>query len=359
MVSLSEINPKVLLIWLGYFVAVVVLVFLSLMFRRQKKNRLSLLLFCAGVFCFMRFLVFYNPYVMFFLNSKLGEEDLTRRTKHSIQATSAYNLKKEKRPFLIVGSSQARMLFGSYAWSNQSVHLFWEVGMGPLDYFLNESYIEDYQPDCVVMYLSDFDLGRYPSLIRAMLAPAQPPWTLWKLWRILSENTQIGPKEYLLFCISNQVPEYGYRFLFQGLVDKLCRRRLVYGTGERETIADPNLVDVQLKRLNNLDPGQFQVNIELLKAFAAWCGDRGLKLAVVEGHYLPAGIEQNRDRHIRAREMIRNTLKPFDNAWFIPYDMLEPLRSEDYVDAYHVSEEAGYRFSTRLFQILPEHILKN
>jgi hypothetical protein len=227
--------------------------------------------------------------------------------------------------------------------------------MGPLDFLLYARILEKMSPRDVVLYLSDFDLGRGfgsdfdpgRAMLGAKIAPPQSALRIVQLLRIMGIYPAAFPfTEKQDFLISQAIPPYRYQYIFRGFLDKVTRRKRAFpGTDEVAMDAAENL-ETMLKFLAKLTDQWFDVNLHLLDIFVGEMATRGIGVIVVEGHYHPQALRSNGKLHSLARARLKQLAWKHSNYRYIPTG--DAFDANMYLDGTHVKPEAGVAFATRL-----------
>lgn len=257
--------------------------------------------------------------------------------------------------FLAVGSSQTDALYARIATEREDLRLFGLAGLFPLDFVLYQDRIAQYRPEVVLLYLSEFDLARVHDPERAVLAPPQG-LRLARLVRTIPDLP--GGDRYRRTLVEMGVgqvfPEYRFGFVFRGLLRKLqggdrVEARAAPDEGPVER-ASPEALEREIANLRaGMTAEQIEFNLPFLREFLEACARWGSRVVIVEGRLAP-GVPDEAMRQLNervARELRALDLR-YDHVVFVPLAEQPPIEDGDWVDASHVTREAGRAWAARM-----------
>ena len=257
--------------------------------------------------------------------------------------------------YLAVGSSQTDAVYGRFAQEYGGVEEFIVAGMMPMDFVLFADEIELRRPQTVLLYLSDFDVAKRPSAEQMVLSPRQGT----DLVRILGHlrGYPRGGGLYratLSLALGDVLPEYKYRFVLRGTLDRYLRR-VAARAGAAQPEGDEEYTREELiERLRGQLNGDYiGFNLGWLEDFLRRMRAHGIAVVIVEGQYNPL-VTDARTAEINAdvRERLEQLADDFDGVRYLPAGSVERFTAADYMDLTHVTPAAGDRFTRRLFEFL-------
>lgn len=261
--------------------------------------------------------------------------------------------------FLAVGSSQTDALYDRIAREREDLRVFGLAGLFPLDFVLYQDRIAEYRPEVVLLYLSEFDLARVHDAERAVLAPPQGLRLVRLSRTVLALPGGERYRRALVEMAVGQVfPEYRFGFVFRGLVRKIqggdrVEARAAPGEGPVERVPR----DVFEREIANLragmSPEQIDFNLPFLREFLETCGRWGSRVVIVEGRLAP-GVPDEAMRGLNARAVgeLRTLDARYDHVVFVPLAEQPPIGEDEWVDASHVTREAGRAWAERMLASL-------
>lgn len=309
----------------------------------SKRYGLRIWGISKGVFTvlLMRFLLFGTPFSWMLYGHLLSAEDIGFRQKGVIRNEwKTYELKLNSTACAI-GSSQTGAVFLEAEKSGE-VSVFSLSGMGPVDLFYYRNYIREISPKTIILTLSEFDLAHQPNFAGIKLLPSQGPGVISSLQHLrgsVDSNFEI--------VLAELFPEYKYSFVFKGFVNKLSHTHSRHVIGKEE--GDKVL-------LNNLKYGlkekYISCNIHFLRAFLNSVPN--VKIIILEGQYLPSvqSLSYNESLRSYSVSQIKSLTQEFHNISYYPISELYQFSEEDYIDPYHVSPEAGAKYTQHFFTLL-------
>lgn len=304
----------------------------------------------------VRFLLFGNPFVWAVYDRWLGTEDLGWRQRDVVGYEKGRRVRQARgMRWLAVGSSQAGALFGPAAKEDDRLFTFTLAGMGPLDYYLYRDFIARFEPEEVLLYLSDFDLAREPSLSAARMAPVQGAgWPA--LLRVFAAHrfTSSADGSVAELLAADLLPEFKYGFVLRALTDKwFGAREALAALGEAPPDREAE-ERIQMDRLRTaLREENIPLQLDLLRLFLDDCRKRGFRVILVEGDYNPKGYTaKNRRLAARVAKELEDLAAGRPGVRFIPRSTLPPLGEEDYRDGYHLRPEPARARVDSLLRLL-------
>lgn len=308
----------------------------------------------------LRAALFDNPLAWRAYQELLDRSDLDFRPRAMLR----YNLQALQRApdvrYLAVGSSQVPAVFGRYDMlddTNQLV-VFTLPGMSIMEYVLYWDAIRRYQPETIILYLSEFDFGRAPHM--AQLDEAPPRFTeLPRLWELLSD---VMPVEEFLphfnrHILSGLFPEHRHRFVFRGLWDKLSFKQSALAVPSPTEVADDAAQVEHMQRLNRLTNEHSVFHLAFLGEFFRRAQEAGIEVLVVEGQYHPAAYSaQNLRLNGDVRASVRELMQRYPNTRYISRQETQEFATGDYRDGYHVHKAPGLEFTKQLMLQLGESL---
>lgn len=312
--------------------------------------------FVIGIF-FVRILLFGQQFSWEFYCDHLTVDDIGWRQQSAIYVEKNKFFKRAHPiKFLTVGSSQTYVIYSPYSKKHNDMVVFNFAGMTMLDLYLYRNYIAAKEPEYVLLYLSEFDLAKEPSLDAAKIAPNQG-FDFFSNYAVLNAIAKEAGSELSLkeMAVGEFFPEYKYAFIFKGLTEKWTGKNKALHTKSLYEQLSPD--GDQLKKdlaglADSLDARWIPYNVHFLSKFLAYCREKSLKVVIVEGQYNPlAYTEKSMVLNQKVRVELENGAKEFD-AVFIPRSQIRPFTQEDYMDAEHVKPEPAYEFVERLMNKL-------
>lgn len=337
---------------LVYLAAKAVMIIAIFWFGNKIRPRWHHAANCIVAVLIIRLFLFDNIFSWYGYQRYLSADDVGWRQKSVIGYEYQKFVKKsEYTKFLAVGSSQTGAVYGPYASRHGSPKLFSLAGMSPLDLILYRKYIKSFGPDYILLYLSEFDLARNPSLDAAKIAPSQGLYliNLYPLLREVAEHSQsyTALKEML---VGEFLPEYKYAFIFSGIRDKILGKNQALAMPIWTEIPDDLSLQYHLQNMaTNTSMEVIDVNNRILTHFLSYCRDESLKVIIVEGQYHPLGYtDKSLALHQVVHQNLLNIDNEFNNVTFIPRTEVMNFTEADYKDGYHVKPLPAYQFVENL-----------
>ncbi len=300
-----------------------------------------------------RFLLFGTPLSWFTYYATIDSNFVDPRERDIIaNKIKTFFLPPPQQKFLAVGSSQTRAVYSHFSKHNPILGYYTLAGMQPADFVDEYTEIVKRRPKVVLLYISEFDLGRQVDLSTSRLSDLSiKEWP--NFYR--SAAAAAGPKKawdtMVAIAIADLFPENKYSFIFKDYFKQLRSRFL----GARET--PPTFAQqIRLERnsLNNLRADAVPAELIFLDEFLKLAERDRIPVVLVEGQYNPVAYN---DKNV---PMNRNVIEPalaklqktFPNVTLVRRADLRQFNESDYQDAYHVKAEAGDRFVTQLLALL-------
>jgi len=342
-----------LVCWLGLAVGLVSTAFAVYCLVKKKTSLAWRLGFILACILALETLVFRNPAFFRVAAQHLDVEDIGWRQARALIKETPRFKRPCPTPLLAVGSSQTGAIYIPYAAADPNLVIFTLSGMGPLDLVLYEDLIRRHAPGTIILTLSDFDIGREPSLAGAKLAPPQPPQKLAHICALLLRTREIPWSDVQDFVAANLLSAYRYQYIFKGYLNKWSGRNRAFPESDVTAITDEQYLAAHLESLTELDDRWFGVNLSLLDEFLAWAHANRMAIMVTGGHYHPRALAQNRDLHEQALEALATLCAKYDNVTYVRSEQLYAFSEADYRDGYHLRSEAGLALARRVIESIP------
>ena len=297
----------------------------------------------------MRILLFGLPFSWGMYNALLTVDDIGWRQQSAVNVEYYKFFRNTGKKYLAVGSSQTYSLYQEYSKSRHDLIVFNLAGMTPLDFYLYRDYIAAKKPEYILLFLSEFDLAKEPSLDAAKIAPAQG-WDLLNKFSIYSEISHLAKTELAFkeMSVGEFFPEYKYAFIFKGLSNKLFKKNesLKVKSLYDQLHPDSNKLQKEISGiLSAMDKRCIQYQIYFLKEFLRYCDKQGIKVVIAEGQYNPIAYTET---SLRLNEVVHQELsglvQEFRHVQFIPRAETYLLKEADYDDSVHVNSEVAKRY---------------
>jgi hypothetical protein len=312
------------------------------------------------LFLALRVLLFGNPWAWSVYEANLRARHVGWRQMSVIREELRAHLRPPRGVrFLAVGSSQTDALYDRIAREREDLRVFGLAGLFPLDFVLYQDRIAEYRPEVVLLYLSEFDLARVHDAERAVLAPPQGL----RLVRLARTIVALpGGERYRRvlaeMAVGQVFPEYRFGFVFRGLFRRVqggdrVEARAAPGEGPVERVSR----EVFEREIANLRTGmseaQVEFNLPFLREFLEACGRWGSRVVIVEGRVSPDVPDAAmRTLNERVARELRGLDLRYDHVVFIPRAEQPPIEDGDWVDASHVTREAGREWAARMLASL-------
>jgi hypothetical protein len=247
-------------------------------------------------------------------------------------------------------------LYQEYAEKNADFDVFVVAGMMPLDFLLYDKDIRARRPGAVLLYLSEFDIAKQETPEALAVSPAVPASRLVSIWR--GVQTLPRPRDYDWAIASlgagKLFPEFRYRYVFQGLVEKPAWR-VARGLGRKIDESRQRSTERERARWirESLQADYIDFNMTFLTDFVKKMSVHGIPTVIIEGHYNPI-VSDDRTRNLaeRTRERLEALAIGMPLVTYLPRSRIRCLERRDYVDLTHVNEQVGYEFAEAVVRTL-------
>lgn len=302
----------------------------------------------------IRIILFQNPLAWYIYNHTLEPEVIGWRQSSILYDKFNQFKDHEKLKYLAVGSSQTGAIYNFSRDTLSNFRVKSLAGFGPVDLYLYRYNILNYSPEKILLYLSDFDMGRSPVLETMKLAPPQGfhfPSVYFTLKEYFSgEQFARTMKEML---VGEFFPEYKYSFIFKGYIDQLFNKNSVFPT-VAASMSAAEYKAYQFKQLKKvIDADHIDINLFYLNKFISFFEKRGISILIIEGQYNPKAYTS---KNLAVKRKVRNAFehleKEYSNVAFIPKSETMVFKASDYRDAYHVTQAAGAEFTKSMIRRL-------
>jgi hypothetical protein len=322
--------------------------------RKILKTWRNPLLVILCLFTFRLFFI-YNPFCWIVYDNLLDAKDVGWRQRDIIRYEYEKYLTRNKVKYLAVGTSQTGAIYGTLANESSKLGKFSLAGMSPLDFVLYREHIFNFNPDYVLLYVSEFDIARFPNYSIAKIGPAQKHYFPRLVWRFLTLTPKYVYKKFIGETSVGEIfPEYKYGFVFRGLINKLFKKGEALQKKDITQISEKEYLKIHLQNLEkNLTDKGIEFNTAFLEEFISMCDKRNINVVLVEGQYNPLGYsEKNLHLNSIVRKKLLKLSDQYKNTIFISRDKVFEFKQEDYKDGYHVTLERGKTFARQLIQYL-------
>ena len=336
--------------------AVVLMVYIK---KKRWHFRLPVYLFLCIVIG--RLLLWNNPVAWYVYYKTLDWKDVgSRQVTVMADQVSRYFSPSDKLKYLAVGSSQTGAVYSKYAKKNEHLYKVQFSGMGPVEYFLHRGMVDRLEPEYVLLYLSEFDLGRKPNYSTFRYAPFQGT-ELYNYGNLIlsyddSDSAYTALKEIVL---GNIFSEYRFSFIYKGYLKKLLDYNNAFASARNSerTDTDNELKPNQARSLNHLSSEYIGLSLAAIKYFLRYCHEYNTKVIIVEGQYHPDAYSENNNKlNEISTAGLRKISQEHANTFFIPKEALPPLSVDDYRDIYHVSDKRGEQHATNILTYIKNNI---
>lgn len=348
--KIAQINFEFLLYIAAELAALAVVYIYSKRLTQRWQTAINL----GIIILIIRIILFQNPLAWYVYHHTLDPEVIGWRQSSVLYDEFAQYKSYDNVKYLAVGSSQTGAI---YRFSNDTLSDFRVkslAGLGPVDLYLYRYNILNYHPEHILLYLSDFDMGRPATLETVKLAPAQG-LHFPAVYRDL--NMYFSGKEFSRtmkeVLVGELFPEYKYSFIFKGYIDQLFDKNKVFPV-PAAAMTKEEYQEYQFEQLKNvIDKSSIDVNLYYLDKFISFFEQRGISVIIIEGQYHPNAYTE---KNLAVRKEVRNKLEmvemSYSNVKFIPDSEIMLFKSSDYQDAYHVNPEAGKRFMQQVVKYI-------
>lgn len=335
----------------------------------RRNSRWLSLLVCCTLFAVSRLVLYGNPWIWKYYSTTLDARFLDWREYDSIRHERerfVYKLYHGSPRWVAFGSSQVGAIFDATdetginpASIKAGIKPLYFGGAGPLDLFLYASRIEEFGPGGVILYLSEMDLARKPSLTLLAVAPNQGRrW--WDLWQLLRPHREIFAKldaELGRAFVFDFVPELKYSFLARGLSDRWLGRSVAMNVKDTAAWTPQELFSQHQRQFRkSIQSEGLAPSLALLDWFLQFCSTRHIRVVVVEGQVNDLiTTEATRAAHRDVDATLFAWSRREQGGFvYLQRDKLYNFTAQDYSDGYHVKREAAVRFVSHLAEALPK-----
>jgi hypothetical protein len=300
-----------------------------------------------------RFLLFATPLSWFTYYTTIGTDFIDSRERDIVAAkVKTFLAPAPGQQFLAVGSSQTRAIYTQYSKKNPILGYYVLAGMQPLDYVSQYGEILKSRPKTILLYISEFDLGRPLDLSTSRLSDLQfREWPA--MFKLIAQaagtkaawNTMAG------IAVADLFPENKYSFIFADYLKQL-RARLAGRAPGGPTIDQQTRR--QIATLEQLSGATVPAQLLFLEEFLRLTERDGVPVVLVEGQYNPRAYTArnavlNRDVLGPALDQMQER---FSNLAVVRRASVPAFAVGDYLDGYHVKPDAGDRFAAELLDLL-------
>lgn len=298
----------------------------------------------------IRIILFQNPLAWYVYHHTLDPEVIGWRQSSMLYDEFEQYKDHDDIKYLALGSSQTGAIyeFSEDNLSNFAVKSL--AGLGPVGFYMYRYEILNYHPEKILLYLSDFDMGRNPAITSIKLSPAQGihlPNTLLKLNKYFSGERFTRTVKGML--VGELFPEYKYSFVFQGYIDQLFNKNEAFPTAAAR-MSPEDRRKYQFKQLRTvINKESIGTNLYYLKKFVSFFEKRDVTITILEGQYNPDAYNKN---NLAVKKEVRQKFRDLENSHanvnFISASQLVWFESKDFTDAYHVNRQAGRELVQRV-----------
>jgi hypothetical protein len=326
-------------------------------FARKLSHGCRNLLYSIFIIFGLRLIFLDNPWIWPGYNKLLTAADVGYRQKDILVKKRIEYRRLPHIRYLVLGTSQVGAVFYKYAQKHHDFAVFSMAGLRPGEYMLYRQYIFNYQPQYVLLYLSDMDIA-VPLGFGIQIAPAQRLYLPGFYTRVRTRFKEAGYQDALLKMVFGEFfPEFKYAFVFQGLLDKALGKQEALKKQQLlsvQSLPEKNLRKQQIEGLNaTLKKEYIDANIQFLTEFLLYCSDHRIHVIIVEGQYNPVAYSpENRDLNRIVQQRLRGLAEIFDHVTFVPKAAIFEFTESDFRDITHVTFDAGYKFTQKLMTYL-------
>lgn len=335
-------------------IATIIVLFLILSLRKPRWFKIGYFVLFVLL---LRCLLFGNQFSWGLYYQQLTVDEVGWRQQSVINVEYYKFFKYPGKKYLAVGSSQTYVMYQDYSKKHNNITVINLAGMTPIDFFLYRKYITARKPEYVLLYLSEFDLAKEPSLPAARSDPPQGLDFLRQLpvyWEL--SKTAHKERELKEMMVMELFPEYKYSFVFKGLVQKLMKKNEALGIQSLYEKLHPDSEELKKEiggTLEQMDGRWIKYQVYFLREFFEYCRDKHFKVVIIEGQYNPLVRNESTARlNDLTRVEIAKLLKEFNEVGYIPTADTMPLLASDFDDAVHVKKESALRYVPTLLNKL-------
>ncbi|MFN1835202.1 hypothetical protein AB2B38_008070 [Balneola sp. MJW-20] len=355
---MDQIINKLSVIDFSFILIIVAkILLLVVLYQVVKKYKPAWLMPVRVLACvmIMRVILFENPLAWYIYNHTLDPEVVGWRQSSVLYDNFNQFKSNQEVEFLAVGSSQTGAI---YDVSVDSVASKLQVkslaGLGPVDLYMYRENIVESNPENVLLFLSEFDMGRYPSLEAIKLSPNLGLKFPEIFMRIREDFPGDETNNILKEMFFGEIfPEYKYSYIFKGYLDQFTGKQVVMPNLESQ-VDDDNYFENQLSQLKvAVQEENLEINFRYLNDFISYLSDHDINVLVIEGQYHPFGYS---NKNLALQEKVRSQLTDlqaqYSNLTYVPKTETIIFTIDDYDDAYHVNKQAAAKFTRSVINSL-------
>jgi hypothetical protein len=341
--------------------AVCVVAIFTIRLRKPMKRWMRVGLYVVLAFTAVEFGVARNPIVIEQLWLKLTSEQIGVKQRELLRLEIARRETPWNQPYLVIGSSQVWAVFGKASVEREELTEIHSASMTVMELNSYRDTILRHGSGRLLLYVSELDLTRMPTISSLKLTPQMSAKSLWTISGLLHENDQASPSEIAELWISNYLSIYRFSFVADGLINKVADKIGGPGSshsrsrdaGEADVVVDETQHYVD-QIVGAISDKWFETNVQQYDDFFAWAKDQGIGITVVQGEYHPTAMEQLSELREQATQLISGLCDEHDHVQYVSSQQVRGFEASDYTDATHVTDESGAAFVDRLMQYLQE-----
>jgi hypothetical protein len=313
---------------------------------RLLRTGLYIVLFLATV----EFSIFRNPHFIKQCWLHFTSDQIGWKQRDSLRLELFSRERSWKVPYLAVGSSQAWAVFGQASTDRKDIQVFHSAGLTPVEMNWYRDTICRHCGDTIILYLSELDLARAPSVESFKLSPRATNSEFARLSQLLLDHKVASYSDIADLYISNQISIYREQFLAKGI---LCKAAEKIGgpdaTRDRAQAGNSGSdFNDQISEIATIDDTWFGTNLESLGEFFTWCDSHDCKVVVAQGEYYPSAMAILGKLRERARQSLTELCARHANARYLGTEEVPGFSGQQYADATHVKMNEGAKFVDRL-----------
>ena len=302
-----------------------------------------------AVLMLLRVMFFMNPLAWYAYFKLYSWEDVGFRERDVI----AYNIDRFFIPrhekYLAIGSSQVGAVFGDYADNHADFRAVQFAGITPVEYMLYRDVVDRHHPEYVILYLSEFDMGRMPTYPVLKYAPFQGEYLADFGKELLAYNERVKAfNAFKEMFAANLFPEFKHNYIFKGGLKRFLHDPV--SASAEAPAHDSDSLKRHISGLSKkLSSQPLAPNYTAITRYIDYCLSQGAKVVVVEGQYHPAA--QN-ERLLKLRRQVQHYFSALDasdpNIYYFAVKDSDRLSGESFGDAYHVKGLVGLQLSKQV-----------
>jgi hypothetical protein len=340
--------------WLGLAATMGFIVSAGIVGVRRRGAWRAVLLGCAAI-AFLRIVLIGNPLAWQYYASRLSADTVGWRQYDLVRVERDRFVPPRGARYLAVGSSQTDAIYNEFARTNADVETYVVAAMTPMDFVLHAREIARRRPETVLLYLSEFDMAKRLAPEAIVVAPRLRERVLPVARRLLSrqDRPELGSAVVEL-AFGELFPEFRYRFVFRGLVDRQFKR-IARRVGVHHDLKGARAAEAE--RIHwfrqSLDAQEVTFQEAWLVDFLLEMNREGIEVVIVEGDYNPSAEDARLAAlHGVVRSRFEDIAVEMKGVRFVRQAELYAFTSADYPDLTHVTPEAGARFARSLLELL-------